>query len=52
MVLFLVFGIVVLALLLMPEVFAALWQTAIENPGPGIGLLAVLVLVLVWTYKR
>ncbi len=48
MILFLVFAIVVLALLLMPEAFVALWQTAIENPGPGIGLLAVLVLVRWW----
>ena len=52
MVLFLVFGIVVLTLLLMPEAFAGLWQSIIEGPELAIGLVAILALILLWIYKR
>jgi len=52
MVLFIVFGIAVLALLLMPEVFAGLLQSIVESPGLAIGLVAILSLILLWSYKR
>ncbi len=52
MLLFLVFGLMVLALLLMPEVFAGLWQSIVEGPELAIGLVAILALILVWIYKR
>ncbi len=52
MVLFLVFGIVVLALLLVPEVFVALGRGVTENPELGVLFLPVIVLITVWIYKR
>ena len=52
MLLFLVLCILGVAFLLMPGVLEALVRQPIENPTWGIGLLAILVLMLVWNYKR
>ena len=53
MVLFLVLGIVLIAFLLVPEVFVALWGNLLSNPElVGVLFLPALVLILVWIYRR
>ena len=52
MVLFLVLGIVLIAFLLVPEVFVALWGNLLSNPELGVLFLPALVLILVWIYRR
>ena len=52
MLLLLVCCILGVSFLLMPGVLEALVRQPIDNPTWGIGLLAILVLMLVWNYKR
>ena len=52
MTLALTFVTLAVAFMLMPDVFRDLWQGAVENPVFGAGLLAVLVLVWVWTDRH
>ena len=52
MVLFLAVCTVALALLMMPDVFVALGQVAVDNPAWGLGLLTVVTLIGVWIYRR
>ena len=51
-ILFLVLAIVLVAFLLVPEVFVALWGNLLNNPELGVLFLPVLVLILVWIYRR
>jgi len=44
--------IVALAILLMPDAFAAIASGVLNNPEWGIPFLAVLFLIVMWLYKR
>ena len=46
-----VLAIVLVAFLLAPEVFVALWGNLLNNPELGL-LFLPLVLILVWIYRR
>lgn len=52
MTLALTFVTLAVAFMLMPDVFGDLWRGAVANPVFGVGLLAVLVLVSVWTDRN
>ena len=52
MVLFLVLCVLALSFLLLPDVFKGLGDQMIENPIWGLGVLAVLAMNLVWSYRR
>ena len=52
MLLLLTFVMLVLSGLVMPDVYADLWQGLRDNSGFGGGLLALLALIGVWIDKR
>ncbi len=52
MLLLLTFVTLILSGVIMPDVYADLWQGLLENPGFGGGLLGLLVLLGVWMDKR